>query len=137
MLVVDACSFCSIWPPRIWIKSEHAIAFAADAPVAEGHIIIVPKGHIPSIHALPMAVQKSVWALVSRVRRRLRTGFLPNDGFSIGFVDGLTAAQLVPHAVIHVIPRRVGDRVELPECDEWISDDGVLASALAGRPIAE
>jgi histidine triad (HIT) family protein len=124
---VNPCPFCSVRSDRIWIDSEHAIAFAADAPVAEGHILVVPKEHVPSIHALPIAAQRGVWALVSDVRGRLRTGLVPSGGFAIGLVDGLTAAEPVPHTVIHVVPRRAGDRVALPECSEWINDDGVLA----------
>jgi histidine triad (HIT) family protein len=123
---VDPCPYCTISASRIWIESEHAIAFAADAPAAEGHIIVVPKEHVPSIHALPMVAQKGVWALVAAVRDRLRTGFVPDEGFSIGFVDGLTAAP-APHAAIHIVPRRAGDQIALPECTEWISDDGLLA----------
>jgi len=52
---------------------------------------------------------------------------VPNAGFSIGFVDGLTAAEPVPHTAIHIVPRQAGDRVALPECSEWINDIGVLA----------
>jgi diadenosine tetraphosphate (Ap4A) HIT family hydrolase len=89
---VDTCPYCSLPPARVWIESEHAIAFAAAAPVTDGHVIVVPKEHVASIHALPMAAQQGVWALVSEVRGRLRTGLVPDDGFSIGFVDGLTAA---------------------------------------------
>jgi histidine triad (HIT) family protein len=112
---------------RIWIESEHAIAFPADAPAAEGHIIVVPKEHVPSVHALPIAVQRSVWALVSDVRGRLRTGMVPDGGFSIGFADRLTATEPVHHTVIHVVPRKAGDRVAPPECSEWINDDGPMA----------
>ena len=124
--VVSPCPFCSIPANRTWIESEHAIAFAADAPTADGHIVVVPKQHVPSTHALPIAAQKGVWALVSEVRGRLRTGMVPDAGFSIGFVDGLTAAELAQHTVVHVVPRRAGDRA-LPECGEWINDDSVLA----------
>ena len=125
--VVGTCPFCSIPASRIWIESEHAIAVAADPPAAEGHIVVVPREHVPSIHALPITTQNGVWALVSEVRGRLRTGLVPDDGFAVGFVDGLTAAEPVPHTVIHIVPRRTGDQVALPECTEWISDDGLLA----------
>lgn len=64
---------------------------------------------------------------MSDVRDRQRTGTVPDGGFCIGFVDGLTAAVPVPHTVIHVVPRRARGRVVLPECGEWIHDDGVLA----------
>jgi hypothetical protein len=38
-----------------------------------------------------------------------------------------------PNTVIQVVPRRTGDRVALPECSEWISDDGVLADTSPRR----
>ena len=78
---------------------------ASDAPAAEGHIVVVPKEHVPSIHALPMAAQKGVWALVSDVQDRLRSGLVPGGGFAIGFMDGLTAVDPLPHTVIHVVFR--------------------------------
>lgn len=74
----------------MWIESEHAIAFAADPPAVEGHIMVVPKEHISSIHVLPMAAQQGVWALVSEARGRLRTRLVPDGG-----LDGVTATVLV------------------------------------------
>jgi hypothetical protein len=88
---------------------------------AEGHIIVDPKEHVPSVHALMMAVQRGVWSLLTGARGRLRRGVVPDGGFSIGFDSAGS------HAVIHLVPRRAGDRVELPECGEWIADVGVLA----------
>ena len=129
---VDSCPICSVSGNRVWIESEHAIAFPANEPLVDGHTIVVPRAHVASIHALPIAAQKGVWALVSEVRDRLRTGLVPDGGFAIGFVDGLTETEPVPHTVIHVIPRRTGDQVTLPECSEWISDDGLLASSQRG-----
>ena len=86
----------------------------------------MPRERVPSIHALRIAAQKGVWTLVSEVRGGLRPGLVPDEGFAVGFVDGLTAAELVQHTVIHIVPRRVGEQVALPECTEWISDDGLL-----------
>ena len=111
--VADSSPFCSVLMHCIWIDSEHAIASAADAP--EGNMVGVPKEHAPSVHALGVEAQKGVWTLVSEVRGRLRTGLVPDRGFSIGFLDGLTATVSVPHIVIHAIPRRVGDGIALSE----------------------
>jgi diadenosine tetraphosphate (Ap4A) HIT family hydrolase len=61
------------------------------------------------------------------VRDRLRTGLTPDAGFGIGFVDTLSAKQPVHHTVIHVIPRRAGDHLLLPDCSEWIVDDCVMS----------
>jgi diadenosine tetraphosphate (Ap4A) HIT family hydrolase len=82
--------------------------------------LIALKEHLPSLHALPLAAQRSVWDLVSEVRGRLRSGFVPDGGFSIGF------DELGEHAAVHVVPRRAGNEVELPEC-VWVADDGVMA----------
>jgi diadenosine tetraphosphate (Ap4A) HIT family hydrolase len=81
-------------------------------------VLVVPKEHVPSVHALPIPAQKGVWALLSAVRERLKPEHL-----MLGFVDGLTAQEPVPHAVIHVVPSKLsdGDR-RLPQCSEWIHD---------------
>jgi diadenosine tetraphosphate (Ap4A) HIT family hydrolase len=95
------CPYFTRVPARIWIESEHAFAFAADAPAAEGHILVAPKVHVPRIDALPMAVRKDLWKLVCNVRGRLSAGMMPDGGLSIGFDE--TAEP----AAIHVVPRRV------------------------------
>jgi len=46
----------------------------------------------------------------------MRTGLVPDGCFSIAFLDGLTAVVLLPHAAIHVVSRRAGGDVVLPEC---------------------
>lgn len=119
------CPYCTV-PAAARIHSEHAVAFAADPPAGDGHITIVPKTHIPSVRALPMASQQGAWTLVSELCGRLRPGVVPHGVFSIGFLDGLTAAVPVPHTVIHIVPRRAGQNVVLPECGEWIADDGAV-----------
>jgi diadenosine tetraphosphate (Ap4A) HIT family hydrolase len=112
--------YCSVPAARIWIDAERAIAFAADAPATEGHIVIAHKQRVPSIHAPPMAAQRGVWDLVGEVRGRLRSGLVPDGVFNIGF------DELGKHAAVHVVPRRAGDDVELPE-GVWVRDDGVTA----------
>jgi len=54
-------------------------------------------------------------------------GLVPDVGFSIGFEEGFTAVFPVPHTMVHVVPSRSGEKVEMPECGEWLKDDGVLA----------
>src|ERR1035437_3661776 len=50
LAVANPCPFCSVPSNRIWIHSEHAIAFAADAPAADGHrvtnlVSLTQRGH--------------------------------------------------------------------------------------------
>lgn len=127
---MNPCPLCAVPSDRIFIDTPHAVAGAAEEPVVEGHVVIVPKEHAPSIHALPIASQKAVWSLVSDVRARLRTGLVPKGGFAIGFADGLTAAEPVAHTVIHVVPLQgANGAVTLLECSEWIHDDSAMVGA--------
>jgi diadenosine tetraphosphate (Ap4A) HIT family hydrolase len=60
--------------------------------------------------------------MVSQVREDLMARF-GVDALNIGVNDGLAAGQTVPHAHIHVIPRRSGD-VEDPRGGvRWIIAD--------------
>jgi diadenosine tetraphosphate (Ap4A) HIT family hydrolase len=120
--VLDPCPFCSVERNRIWIETEHAIAFADAFPVADGHTLIVPRKHVSTIYELTMPEQRAIWELVGEVRRRLLTGLKP-DGFNIGFNDGLAAGQTVEHAHVHIIPRRNGDVPDPRGGIRWVIAD--------------
>jgi diadenosine tetraphosphate (Ap4A) HIT family hydrolase len=101
---VEPCALCSIAAARVLLENDHAIAVAADPAVVEGRTLIVPKEHVASVHALPIPAQKGVWALLAAVRERLKPEHL-----MLGFLDGLTAQEQVPHAVIHLVPTKLSD----------------------------
>jgi diadenosine tetraphosphate (Ap4A) HIT family hydrolase len=102
------CPFCSLPPDRIWMATEHALVFPDSFPISEGHTLIVPVRHVPSVFDLSQEEQAAIWALVGKVRAALQERLHP-DGFNIGVNDGAAAGQTIGHAHIHVIPRRKGD----------------------------
>jgi diadenosine tetraphosphate (Ap4A) HIT family hydrolase len=77
-------------------------------PVAEGHLLVVPKRHVASLFDLSDKEHAAIWRLVAQVRGKLASELQP-DGFNIGVNDGPAAGQTVMHAHVHVIPRRAGD----------------------------
>ena len=97
---LEPCPFCPVPRDRIWIETEHAIAFADAYPVADGHTLVIPRKHVVTIYELTIPEQTAIWELVGEVRERLLTGLKP-DGFNIGFNDGLAAGQTVMHAHVH------------------------------------
>jgi diadenosine tetraphosphate (Ap4A) HIT family hydrolase len=105
---VESCPFCAVEPARIAAQNEHAIALRDAYPVAPGHTLAVPRKHVSSIYELELEEQRALWDLVGEVRKQLLAEMQP-DGFNIGFNDGLAAGQTVPHAHVHLIPRRRGD----------------------------
>lgn len=102
------CPFCNPAAGRIRLEGGSALAVTDGYPVTPGHTLVVPRRHVAGLFELPGPEQAAVWALVARVRASLLAE-LACDGFTVGLNDGPAAGQTVPHAHVHVIPRRHGD----------------------------
>ena len=108
MSATNECPFCNLPKARVWIETDTAVAFFDGFPVSDGHAVVITKAHVASIFDLPAKELSDLWNLVGQVRQELQQKHSP-DGFNIGVNDGFAAGQTVPHAHIHVIPRRKGD----------------------------
>jgi len=105
--------FCNLPDSRVWFDSKHSRAILDGFPIAEGHTLVMPKRHVQSVFELPEDELAELWSVVARVRKLLKKNYRC-DAFNIGINDGPAAGQTVPHAHIHVIPRKKGD-VEDPK----------------------
>jgi diadenosine tetraphosphate (Ap4A) HIT family hydrolase len=115
----QACPFCHLEKSRITLENDCAVAFPDAFPVAEGHMLVVPKRHVASLFDLPDEEQAAIWKLVAQMRGKLVFDLQP-DGFNIGVNDGSAAGQTVMHAHVHVIPRRRGDVADPRGVIRWI-----------------
>jgi diadenosine tetraphosphate (Ap4A) HIT family hydrolase len=113
------CPFCHPENSRITLGSDFAVAFPDRFPVAEGHMLVVPKRHVASLFDLPDEELAALWRLVAQVRLKLISELKP-DGFTIGVNDGPAAGQTVLHAHVHIIPRRAGDVADPRGGVRWI-----------------
>lgn len=104
----DECPFCLPEPERVRLESEVGLALRDLFPATEGHTLVVPRRHVESIYDLDVEEEVALWQLIRRTRRMLAEEHHP-DGFTIGVNEGIAAGQSVPHAHVHVIPRRLGD----------------------------
>lgn len=114
-----ACPFCNLPQQRVLLETGTTLAFLDAYPVTEGHTLVIPKRHVASIFELPAEELAALWAQVATVRRLLAEKHSP-DAFNIGVNDGVAAGQTVPHAHIHVIPRRKGDAIDPRGGIRWI-----------------
>lgn len=113
------CPFCHLPESRVWLTSATCVAFFDGYPVAEGHALVIPRRHVASLFELSAAEYADAWEVVARVRQELTERFHP-DGFNVGVNDGAAAGQTVPHAHIHVIPRKNGDVVDPRGGIRWV-----------------
>lgn len=105
-----ACVFCRIVAKEAEadqvFEDRHFVAFLDVRPVFLGHVLIVPKPHVPTLLELPPALHAPLLGHAQRVARALGTA-LGAEGTFIGMNNVIS--QSVPHLHLHVIPRRKKD----------------------------
>ena len=106
------CVFCKIAageiPSARIFEDAVSFAFLDIAPLAEGHVLLIPKGHYQTLDHVPAdvagAMLRRLPSLVKAVQAA--TGC---EGVNVLQNNGAAAHQAVPHVHFHVIPRRAGD----------------------------
>ena len=106
------CIFCKIVAGRVpavkVLEDDAAIAFLDVAPLAQGHLLLIPKAHAATVDELTAEqageLLKHVPALVRAVRAA--TGC---EGVNVLQNNGRVAHQVVMHVHFHIIPRSSGD----------------------------
>ncbi|MGI6496473.1 MAG: HIT family protein [Kiritimatiellia bacterium] len=102
------CIFCKIAagqaPSCRVYEDDHCFAFLDLAPFEEGHTLVIPKVHAPTLLDLPDDVLPHLLPAVRAVARMLKER-LRCDGFNVMQSNGACATQVVPHVHFHVIPR--------------------------------
>jgi histidine triad (HIT) family protein len=108
-----SCVFCQILaneaPASIVLESDLVVAFLDIHPANAGHTLVVPRRHAESFTELTAAEVTEVALCGQRVAAALKRGAVPCDGVTFSLADGAAAGQDVPHAHLHVIPRRSAD----------------------------
>jgi histidine triad (HIT) family protein len=108
----DDCIFCKIATGQIGatkvLEDEACLAFMDIGPLAEGHVLLIPKAHAETIDQLTADQAATLWrhvpALVAAVKQATRC-----EGVNVLQNNGRIAHQAVMHVHVHIIPRRGGD----------------------------
>lgn len=106
------CIFCRIVagqiPAQKVYEDSACLAFLDVGPLAEGHVLLIPKDHAETLGDLSAeqaaAMLRNLPALVRAVTKA--TGCA---GVNVLQNNGKAAHQLVMHAHFHIIPRKEGD----------------------------
>lgn len=104
------CAFCAIAagarPASVVLREENAIAFLDARPVFKGHVLVAPRGHVPTLGDLPAGDVGGFFVVVQRLARAVEEG-LEVDGTFVAMNNKVS--QSVPHLHVHVVPRRRKD----------------------------
>lgn len=97
------CIFCLPDREIIW-EDKYFIAIYDKYPVSKGHVLLVPREHIPSLFDLPLKTFISSFLALHSIKTILDKLHNP-DGYNIGMNLGKAAGQTIDHLHIHIIPR--------------------------------
>ncbi len=128
----DECIFCS--KPEIGDddsahivkRGEHCFVMLNTYPYNNGHVMVSPYRHVPSIEDLDAHVLGELVALTQRMLTALRDAYAP-EGFNMGINQGkIAGAGFEDHVHLHVVPRWSADTNFMPV----IGDTRVLPQSL-------
>lgn len=106
--MTEFCPFCQTDETRVFLRLPQVQALWDGFPVSEGHALIVPYRHIPTLFEARPDERAELFNSIELVCSHIRQKF-GADGFNLGVNMGSAAGQTVPHLHLHVIPRRTGD----------------------------
>jgi len=128
----DDCIFCKIvagdLPATIVDEDERTIAFMDVNPGTRGHALVIPRAHAADLHEISAEDLQAVAVAAQRLAGRARAR-LGADGVNLVNSCGAAAWQTVFHFHVHVVPRYVGDPLELPWVPQPADMDEVAAAA--------
>jgi histidine triad (HIT) family protein len=109
------CSFCEIIyrddpDVREVYRNQHAVAFFPLNPATLGHILVVPRLHIPDVWSLDHFNAERLAVVTTQLAAAVKRALAPH-GLNIIQSNGVAASQTVFHLHIHLVPRWHGDPV--------------------------
>jgi ATP adenylyltransferase len=112
------CVFCAKVPyiddatdmaELVVTRSEHMIITLNKYPYNNGHVMVIPKRHVPSIENLSTAELTDLMLNVNHTLAVLRKIYNP-QGFNVGAnLGGAAGAGIAQHVHMHIVPRWSGD----------------------------
>jgi histidine triad (HIT) family protein len=103
---------------------EGVVVFPPPEPAALGHMLLIPRVHVPDIWGLTIATAEALARTTLRVAKAVREAVRP-EGLSIIQSNGAAATQTVDHVHVHVLPRWSNDGIG----PSWPADTSFPAEA--------
>ena len=116
---MSACVFCEIAAQGYTdteltvFEDEHVFAriSLSQKPGNHGHVLVIPKKHLPNIYELPRELDAPLMSALRLIATAVKKAFLA-DGVHIRQNNEAAAGQDVFHLHFHVISRYEGDEFE-------------------------
>ncbi|OIR42721.1 HIT family protein [Corynebacterium sp. NML130628] len=109
----NECPFCEIVAlddpyVREIYRDEDVVAFFPTEPAVLGHLLVVPKQHVPDIWELDCRTGIQLATATKKMADLINDSLHP-DGLNVIQSNGRAATQTVFHLHVHLVPRYRGD----------------------------
>jgi histidine triad (HIT) family protein len=108
------CIFCKIVAGAVpcfkLCEDAETLAFMDINPVHDGHCLVIPKAHHPTVFEIPPDAVAAVARTAAKLAQAVNRAVKP-DGLNLIQANGPGAGQSVGHFHFHVFPRRANDGV--------------------------
>ncbi|WP_425381481.1 HIT domain-containing protein [Spiroplasma endosymbiont of Polydrusus pterygomalis] len=107
-----SCIFCTIIkdPNNLIFEDVNTAAFMDINPVANGHILVIPKKHFANFIETPPKLACEVTMIVHKIANLLIKTIPEIKGFNILTNNGSEAFQEVFHYHVHIIPKYIREK---------------------------
>jgi histidine triad (HIT) family protein len=116
-------------------EDEKVVALIAPVPAVPGHVWVVPKVHAATLEQVPDPVMAELFVKVNKLTIALFESVKP-EGTNVLIQNGTGAGQVLPHAVVHLLPRVQGDGVNVQWKPRQLSEDEMGSVELALKDAA-
>jgi histidine triad (HIT) family protein len=138
--LAEGCVFCAIAagraPAEIVYADAETMAFLDVAPLAPGHLLVIPRRHVTSLWDLPPELAGPLMGTTVRMAAAIAAAFHPG-GVNLFHSTGADAGQSVFHVHLHVVPRWRGDRFRPPIVADRSPDPELAATAARLRAVLD
>ncbi|MBT7903745.1 HIT family protein [Candidatus Woesearchaeota archaeon] len=105
------CPYCNLIKTSnfpLLFEDDQVVAFLTPVPHIAGHILVMPKEHIPILEKISDDLAKHLFNITNKISSALFESFNA-QGTNILIQNGQGAGQEVPHFSINIFPRRDND----------------------------
>ena len=117
-------------------EDKKVYAFLAPKPATTGHVILTSKEHYPILEQIPDFIAADLLVKANKISMAAFET-IGAEGTNILLQNGVAAGQKHNHAVLHVIPRREKDGVNLMWQPKQLSEEEMSTIELTVKKEAE
>ncbi|MFS1878077.1 HIT family protein [Vibrio splendidus] len=111
----QSCIFCQInrdQSAHFLIAKSNSLRAVLDIhPITEGHLLILSRSHVSHLEELNDDEYKELFLFAKKLGLRVIEAFDDVNDYTLVVNNGTYSGQHIPHAHIHLIPRRKWDNI--------------------------